>query len=91
MTTGSRKPEDVLWEFSEELIQRRNPNVSEYQNYFKNPKKQTELMEDLIACKIAFLIAHPESNNKEDPESLNNLMAMLKSFKKKESLCIKKK
>lgn len=81
MTTDSPKPEDVLWDFSEEIIQGKNPKVSDYQNYYRNQRKQTELTEDLIACKIAFLIAHPELDNKEDPESLNNLLIMLKSLR----------
>lgn len=79
MTTDSSKPEDILWQFSEELIQGQSPRISDYQNYFKKQRKQNELMKELIALKIAFLIAHPELNIKEDPESLDNLINMLKS------------
>lgn len=85
MTTDSPGSKDILWEFSEELIQGKNPKVSDYRNYFKNRKKQTELMKDLIACKMAFLIAHPDLNKKEDSESLENLINMLKFLSKRRS------
>lgn len=42
-------------------------------------------MEDLIACKIAYLITHPELNKKEDPESLDNLINMLRYLRKIEN------
>lgn len=77
------KIQDILWDFTEEFCKGNIPKVSDYQHVFKNKRKQKTLMEDLIAAKIAFLIAHPELDLVEDSESLPKLFKMLSLYRKR--------
>lgn len=77
------KTRDILWDFTEEFCKGNIPKVSDYQHIFKNKRKQRILMEDLIAAKIAYLIAHPELDLAEDSETLPKLFKMFKSLKKR--------
>lgn len=58
--------------FTEQYPKGRNPRISYYVHNFKGNKQK--LAEELMAVKIAYLIAHPQLDIKEDEESLKNLL-----------------
>jgi len=64
--------------FTEEYPKNRNPRISHYVNNFKGNKQK--LAEELIAVKIAYLIAHPQFDIKGDEESLKNLLIRFKKI-----------
>lgn len=64
--------------FTEEYPKGRNPRISYYVNGFKGNKQK--LSEELIAVKIAYLIAHPQFDIKGDEESLKNLLIAFKKI-----------
>jgi hypothetical protein len=58
----------VVDAFTEEYNKGRNPRISYFVNNFKGNK--LKLLEELVAVKIAYLIAHPHLDIKDDEESL---------------------
>lgn len=73
----TKKIERVVDAFTEEYAKGHNPRVSYYVNNFKGNKQR--LQQELMAIKIAYLIAHPHLDIKGDEESLQNLLIAYKT------------
>lgn len=73
-----KRDQDILWEFTEEFAKGRIPRIEDFLHAVEDNKQ--ELLEDLIAAKISYLIAHPQLNIPDDEESLENLLKKLKTL-----------
>ncbi|MCK4249739.1 MAG: hypothetical protein KAX15_08165 [Candidatus Omnitrophica bacterium] len=74
----TKNVDHIVDAFTEEYPKGRNPRISYYINNFKGNKQK--LREELIAVKIAYLIAHPQFDIKGDEESLKNLLITFKKI-----------
>lgn len=77
---STKKIDSIVDAFTEEYTKGRNPRISYYLDRFKGNKDR--LQEELVAIKIAYLIAHPQLDIKGDEESLKNLLAAYKAITK---------
>jgi len=71
--------ERILTKFLDEFHQGKNPKIRDY--LLRYPDKGEKLIWELTAAKAAYLTFHPERNEKEDEESLANLLKRLKDLK----------
>jgi len=71
--------ERVLTEFLDEFHQGKNPKIKDY--LLRYPGKEKQLIRELMAAKAAYLTFHPERDEKENEESLANLLKRLKDLK----------
>ena len=76
----TKKIDSIVDAFTEEYAKGRNPRISYYLDRFKGNKDK--LQEELIAIKIAYLIAHSHLDIKGDEESLKNLLTAYKAITK---------
>ena len=74
----TKKIDSIVDAFTEEYAKGRNPRISYYLDRFKGNKDK--LRKELIAIKIAYLIAHPRLDIKGDEESIKNLLITYKAI-----------
>jgi len=71
--------ERILTKFLDEFHQGKNPKIKDYLHCY--PDKGKKLLRELTAAKVAYLAFHPERDEKENEESLANLLKKLKEDK----------
>ncbi|MFQ6052511.1 MAG: hypothetical protein ACE5K4_12595 [Candidatus Hydrothermarchaeota archaeon] len=74
--------ERILTEFLDEFHQGKNPKIRDYLRHY--PDKGRKLIRELTTAKATYLTFHPERDEKEDEESLANLLKRLKNLKEEE-------
>lgn len=71
--------ERILTNFLDEFHQGKNPKIRDYLCLY--PGKEKKLIRELMTAKIAYLTFHPERDEKEDEESLANLLKKIEGKK----------
>jgi len=76
---NNKSIERILTGFLDEFHKGKNPRIRDY--LLRYPDKGRNLIRELTAVKVTYLTFHPERDEKEDEESLADLLKRLKDFK----------